>query len=513
MAGYAVTVLAYGQTGSGKTFTMCGKEGEAAPPVSSAAAASPLSSSSTAASAASASAAADGSGSNINNAGGEDDPLSLDDGSTAGIISRSVAHLFARTAEASASDGASYVLRASAAELYNEQLYDLLAPPPPPTTPGNSSSSSQSCPSLASTAAASSAGAAAPLQLKWDADRGFHAPGLREVSCATPAAALAALRAATAARRTGGHALNAQSSRSHAIFTLHVDCVPAPLVASGSGGNGGEKGGSGKGGKCRGRGGKESTAGDGGGGDELGDRAAALASLDLQGSSSSMGIGIGIGGFAAASPAVRRYGKAIFVDLAGSERLSDSGSAGGMLRETGAINKSLFALGNVICALSVAGKKEAAAAAREAAAAASTAASAAASAAASGVSTPVRTGGFGGGGGSAPAAASAALAKQQQQQQRGFSSSSSSASFSQQQQQQQQQQPIHVPFRDSKLTKLLMESLGGGGLALMIACVSPAASAAEESAATLSYAARAASVCSSPASRTACWTCGTRAAS
>ena len=31
----------------------------------------------------------------------------------------------------------------------------------------------------------------------------------------------------------------------------------------------------------------------------------------------------------------------------------------------------------------------------------------------------------------------------------------------------------HVPFRDSKLTMLLMDSLGGSSLALMIACCSP----------------------------------------
>lgn len=31
----------------------------------------------------------------------------------------------------------------------------------------------------------------------------------------------------------------------------------------------------------------------------------------------------------------------------------------------------------------------------------------------------------------------------------------------------------HVPYRDSKLTKLLMDSLGGSALTLMIACCSP----------------------------------------
>ncbi|KAL3680266.1 hypothetical protein R1sor_023222 [Riccia sorocarpa] len=44
-----------------------------------------------------------------------------------------------------------------------------------------------------------------------------------------------------------------------------------------------------------------------------------------------------------------------------------------------------------------------------------------------------------------------------------------------------------VPYRESLLTKLLMESLGGNSLALMIACVSPASSALDETLSTLHY--------------------------
>ncbi|EFJ17816.1 hypothetical protein SELMODRAFT_2601, partial [Selaginella moellendorffii] len=49
----------------------------------------------------------------------------------------------------------------------------------------------------------------------------------------------------------------------------------------------------------------------------------------------------------------------------------------------------------------------------------------------------------------------------------------------------------HVPYRDSKLTRLLQDSLGGNSHTTMIACISPAASNAEETLNTLKYANRA----------------------
>jgi hypothetical protein len=45
----------------------------------------------------------------------------------------------------------------------------------------------------------------------------------------------------------------------------------------------------------------------------------------------------------------------------------------------------------------------------------------------------------------------------------------------------------HVPYRDSKLTKLLADSLGGPSLAMMIGCVSPSSAAVDESTNTLHY--------------------------
>ena len=48
----------------------------------------------------------------------------------------------------------------------------------------------------------------------------------------------------------------------------------------------------------------------------------------------------------------------------------------------------------------------------------------------------------------------------------------------------------HIPYRDSKLTMLLQDSLGGSSKALMIACVSPSQVYLEETLSTLNYATR-----------------------
>lgn len=49
----------------------------------------------------------------------------------------------------------------------------------------------------------------------------------------------------------------------------------------------------------------------------------------------------------------------------------------------------------------------------------------------------------------------------------------------------------HVPYRNSKLTRLLKSSLGGNSLTTMIACVSPSSVVFEETLNTLKYAKRA----------------------
>ena len=108
-----------------------------------------------------------------------------------------------------------------------------------------------------------------------------------------------------------------------------------------------------------------------------------------------------------------RHGKISFVDLAGSERLKDSQSVGSTLRETGAINKSIFTLGKVISSLC-------------------------------------------------------------------------------------DRKKTKVPYRDSKLTQLLMDSIGGTSMTIMLACVSPATSHLNETMRTLKYASSAKNIKNKP---------------
>lgn len=58
--------------------------------------------------------------------------------------------------------------------------------------------------------------------------------------------------------------------------------------------------------------------------------------------------------------------------------------------------------------------------------------------------------------------------------------------------------PVHIPYRDSKLTQLLWEGLRGDGRALMLACLGPLRQHAEESLNTLHFAGMALRIKSQP---------------
>ncbi|NXT65119.1 KIF12 protein, partial [Chaetops frenatus] len=56
----------------------------------------------------------------------------------------------------------------------------------------------------------------------------------------------------------------------------------------------------------------------------------------------------------------------------------------------------------------------------------------------------------------------------------------------------------HIPYRDSKLTRLLAHSLGGSGITLMVACISPSSRCLSETLSTLNYASHARRVTTRP---------------
>ncbi len=60
---------------------------------------------------------------------------------------------------------------------------------------------------------------------------------------------------------------------------------------------------------------------------------------------------------------------------------------------------------------------------------------------------------------------------------------------------------MHIPYRDSKLTRLLVDCLGGNGRTLFIACVSPTASNQHETLSTLRYAQRVLAIKNHPAAQ------------
>lgn len=56
----------------------------------------------------------------------------------------------------------------------------------------------------------------------------------------------------------------------------------------------------------------------------------------------------------------------------------------------------------------------------------------------------------------------------------------------------------HVPYRDSKLTSILKQSIGGNSYSLMIACLNPNDTFLEENLSTLTYATKASYITNQP---------------
>ncbi|KAF5380852.1 hypothetical protein D9615_004103 [Tricholomella constricta] len=316
-----------------------------------------------------------------------------------GIIPRAVSSIFsgAKQLKDERAGAWNYSVKGSFIEIYNEDLIDLL--------------------SLDDTA-----GGRREVQIREDKDGHIIWGGLREVNVRNAAEVMSLLRKGTSIRRTNETDMNAQSSRSHAIFSLtltqkkYTGSTPPPRSSSPLPPGGRSPSRLARPGSMYSS--PSSTSGTRVGSPTFG-----------RPSTPSFAIAMGRGGLRPASALghagersnqgggeddhgewITITSKFHFVDLAGSERLKRTAAAGERIKEGISINSGLLALGNVISALG----------------------------------DPSRS-----------------------------------------------KSHTHVPYRDSKLTRLLQDSLGGNAHTLMIACVSPAEYNANETINTLKYANRA----------------------
>ncbi|PWN29997.1 kinesin-domain-containing protein [Jaminaea rosea] len=376
LEGFNVTVLAYGQTSSGKSYTM-------------------------------GTSAADVDFESLV-AGRRPDPQ-------VGIIPRAVAEVFTQMKQMQArNNGVQFTAKVSFIEIYNEELIDLLN---------------------------ETEGDMRPLvQIREDKAGHILWSGLREPKVQGVTDVMNLLLQGSSIRRTNETDMNAQSSRSHAIFSLtltqqkFVGSGPAPPPSAFNVGGAGSASG-------------RTTPGAGGRTTPTGrpsmsglprptsmlpqPRSHTPSALSGRASSASLRPASVQG--RSASPAVGASGNASsnvfsttdttqdgdwvtitskfhFVDLAGSERLKRTAALGERAKEGISINAGLHALGNVISALG----------------------------------DPVKA-----------------------------------------------KRTTHIPYRDSKLTRLLQDSLGGNAVTMMIACVAPTEYNVGETINTLQYANRA----------------------
>nr|XP_033775130.1 kinesin-like protein KIF21B isoform X3 [Geotrypetes seraphini] len=233
--GYNATVLAYGQTGAGKTYTM-------------------------------------GTGFDVNMSTQE-----------LGIIPRAIAHLFSgieerkRRAQEQGVAVPEFKVSAQFLELYNEEILDLFDSARDPDSRYRKSS----------------------IKIHEDTNGGIYTSGVTSRLINSEDELVQCLKQGALSRTTASTQMNVQSSRSHAIFTVHLwqmrVCARVPLINS------------------------------------------------------------EINGLPQGTPPATEYetltAKFHFVDLAGSERLKRTGATGERAKEGISINCGLLALGNVISAL------------------------------------------------------------------------------------------------------------------------------------------------------------------
>ncbi|KAG9045448.1 hypothetical protein FS837_006291 [Tulasnella sp. UAMH 9824] len=323
-----------------------------------------------------------------------------------GIIPRAVATIFGAIQQLKQERGNAWncSVKGSFIEIYNEDLIDLLATEDPSMR--------------------------REVQIREEKDGTIIWSGLKEVGVKSTAEVMNLIRQGSSIRRTNETDMNAQSSRSHAIFSL-------TLIQKKYTGSGVPRSGSGRTSPMPpttpspSRLARPSSVYVGSGTGRVGSPTFGRPPTPSFASAMrNAGAGLRPQSAMALRPGtpdqeeaatdsgawVTVVSKFHFVDLAGSERLKRTAAQGERIKEGISINSGLLALGNVISALG----------------------------------DPSRARSL------APG-----------------------------------QAHIHVPYRDSKLTRLLQDSLGGNAHTLMIACVSPAEWNALETVNTLKYANRA----------------------
>ncbi|KAJ7749534.1 kinesin domain-containing protein [Mycena maculata] len=312
-----------------------------------------------------------------------------------GIIPRAVSTIFQSAKQLREERGGTwtYQIKSSFIEIYNEDLIDLLVD--------------------------DTAGGRREVQIREDKDGHIIWGGLREVNVKNPSEVMTLLRKGSSIRRTNETDMNAQSSRSHAIFSLtltqkkYVGSGPPPRSSSPLPANGRSPSRLARPGSMYGGGAPASRVAS-----PTGGRPATPSFASAMGRGGGLRPSSALGHTTDRSSVDEEGGEWVtivskfhFVDLAGSERLKRTAAAGERVKEGISINSGLLALGNVISALGD------------------------------------------------PSRAKSHMS--------------------------------HVPYRDSKLTRLLQDSLGGNAHTLMIACVSPAEWNVGETVNTLKYANRA----------------------
>lgn len=145
LEGYSATIFAYGQTGSGKTYSMAGDEKR------------------------------------LGVEGWKSD-------NTGGIIPRSVDYMWSQMTQRKEQ----FYVKASFAEIYKEQIQDLLNP------------------------------AQGILHWRWNVQNGFFVEDLTVVEWTSKDDLIAVLHEGIKNRKTGSHNLNTDSSRSHSLLTVYL---------------------------------------------------------------------------------------------------------------------------------------------------------------------------------------------------------------------------------------------------------------------------------------------------